>query len=119
MSAIDHIKAPRALVILQVRPRGAGPPFWGNQPAVIAQPIEFEWATIMADVAIKLSKKRTREVLVHLNGTTVAPLNTETFASYAIEWQHVGEVIDAWFDNDPESPFTWEFRLLPTGRYAE
>jgi hypothetical protein len=40
-------------------------------------------------------------------------------SEFAVEWQYVGNIIDAWFDNDPESPFTWEFQLLPTGKYAE
>lgn len=125
----DPARAPRARVILQVRPRGAGPPFWAHEVIRLGDPITFQWHTIIADVATKLSRKKAREVLVHLSGTTLAAsykgfqyddlaINPPGDIEHAIEWQHVGDVIDAWFDNDPESPFTWEFQILPTGTYA-
>jgi hypothetical protein len=101
----DETHPSELLLVLQVRPKGAGPWSWshttgtGSTPGV---PVEFDWATVSVEIPPRKSR----------NGIRVTGYSIGHFAACAIPWSRVEEVVDAWFDAHDDEAWPWEFRLV-------
>ena len=109
------MSSPTMHVVIQVRPKGAGPFYWANYIVDkrglhpeddIPELIEFCWSTV--SVTIEKDDDDPSETIAVVTGHAVGYQPGESVA-----WQHVEAVIDAWFDAHDEECWLWEFRLVP------
>lgn len=110
---------PSTIVVVQVRPKGAGPWHWPHSVATggyisiqlgqdgVTRLVElppnvvwFDWATVQAE-------KDVDGVVVGACGHSIGLSMAD-----AVRWSDVGDIINSWFEMHDSEHWLWEFRLV-------